>query len=105
MKILSNLIDSSIPLLESSETAKQTQWNLRRLSYSQKITKIKNSYSKNNKPNLINYDSDVKNLGRGFSSNKGGIVTLNTKGCTVPQGNYGLCWAASVATTVRYLNL
>lgn len=99
-----HLIDSSIPYFESSENGQTNSMEFERLSYSQKITKIKNSYSKNNKPNLINYDSDVKNLGRGFSSNKGGIVTLNTKGCTVPQGNYGLCWAASVATTVRYLN-
>jgi hypothetical protein len=40
----------------------------------------------------------------GFDVKNGDTVRLNTSSCLVPQGNYGLCWAVAVATTVRYVN-
>lgn len=98
------LIDSSTTYFESSEGNQTNSIEFGRLSYNEKINKINKSYAKNNISRTPNCSLNVKNFGRGFSTNKGGIVKLNTSGCTVSQGNYGLCWAASVATTVRYLN-
>lgn len=61
-------------------------------SYS--VKKEKDEFAENNKFKAA----------RGFSTKQGFVVRLNTSGCLVPQYRDNTCWAASVATTLRYLN-
>lgn len=72
------------------------------LSTENKVNAIVNSYSKNRTQQV--YDGELRAKDQGFSSYTVYVVKLNTSGCLVAQGNYGNCWAATVATTVRYLN-
>lgn len=44
-----------------------------------------------------------KETSNGFSQKDTYGVKLNMNNCTVSQNNYNTCWAASVATTVRYI--
>ncbi len=77
------------------------------LSTKNKMKAILNSYSKENDTAEKNTDEvPEKNISfgaRGFSTKKGSVVRLNTSGCQVRQRWDNTCWAASVATTVRYL--
>lgn len=79
--------------------------NFEHLSFEDKVEEITNTYAAED----INDKSETNETNiifgaQGFSTKQYNIVKLNTNKCTVSQGNYGLCWAASVATTVRYRN-
>lgn len=71
------------------------------LSFSDKVKKIKNTYAIRS----INTSENFANISgaQGFSVKNACQTKLNTSGCLVPQGSLNICWAASVATTVRYL--
>lgn len=73
------------------------------LSPKNKVEAILNSY-----PEESNHDETSKQdapIGaRGFSTKNASAVRLNTSRCLVPQLWDGNCWAAAVATTVKYLN-
>ena len=73
------------------------------LSFYQKVQQISNTYGKNSDKLSTNTVSAFDNA-KGFSSKASTNVRLNTSGCLVPQYSDGNCWAASVATTLRYLN-
>lgn len=74
------------------------------LEFNKKVEEITENYANDNK---INSDSqptmDIVGA-QGFETNTNNIVKLKTTNCLVTQGNYNLCWAASVATVVRYRN-
>lgn len=74
------------------------------LSTKNKVDAILHSYS----PESEKDEASKKNMplcARGFASKKGFVVRLNTSGCLVPQYKRDeTCWAANVATTLRYLN-
>lgn len=75
------------------------------LSFQDKVEEITNTYAAEEAPdNSVVNEKDIVSGAQGFSSKQYNIIRLNTNKCTVPQGNYGLCWASSVATTVRYRN-
>lgn len=107
--------ESVLEVIESTDTldikkTKTQEKNLNEfenLSYEEKIDQITDTYAQEDTINQnvnVSGNSIPKIGANGFTSKIGGIVRLNTSGCTVSQGNYGLCWAASVATTIRYLN-
>lgn len=63
------------------------------LSFEEKLDQISETYAVEEVP-----DNDVADItdmvfnAQGFSSKKNNIIRLNTNGCTVTQGDYGLCW-------------
>lgn len=73
------------------------------LLFDKKVEQISNNYGKNSYKLEANDVSPFGNA-RGFSKLSPHNVRLNTKGCFVSQYFDGNCWAASVATTLRYLN-
>lgn len=50
----------------------------------------------------IEEESDGKFVGAGGITSGNGYAYLNMDNCCVGQGNYNLCWAASIATIYRY---
>lgn len=50
----------------------------------------------------IEEESDGKFVGAGGITSGNGYAYLNMDNCCVRQGNYNLCWAASIATIYRY---
>ncbi len=74
------------------------------LSTKNKVDAILHSYSKEQEEDEMP-KKDIPLCARGFSTKKGSVVRLNTSGCLVPQYKRDeTCWAASVATILRYLN-
>lgn len=73
------------------------------LSIENKVVAILNSYSNGNEIGIRD-NENLLEFANGFSTKTANIVKLNTNNCLVPQGNNGNCWAASVATTLRYIN-
>lgn len=78
------------------------------LSTKNKVDAILNSYSSGNGQAENDADGvpekNMRNAARGFSTKKGSVVRLNTSECLVSQFWDNTCWAASVATTVKYLS-
>lgn len=68
-----------------------------------KVEAILNSFSEQDEFNTTP-KKDMLEGSQGFSTKQGFVVRLNTSGCLVPQYRDNTCWAASVATTLRYLN-
>ncbi len=102
---------SDIPQTEDDAPSEKEEVNtevFEELSAKNKIDAILNSYSAENDAAEDDADEipdkDISFGARGFSTKNGSIVRLNTSGCQVPQYQDGSCWAASVATTARYLN-
>lgn len=89
------------------EGSKNTEMKIyEKKSHSQKIKNIQNSFKNNEKVNTKNVKNGFEesvNASRGYSVN-----TSTNKVCTLynskGQGNYPICWAASVATIVNYVN-
>lgn len=89
---------------DSNNANNKNAENFENKSYEQKIEEITNNYAKET-PTTSNSSSNEIFGANGFSTKAWNITQLNVNKCTVPQGNYNLCWAASVATTAKYRNL
>lgn len=73
------------------------------LDYNKKVAYIKKKFEQNS-INESNTNISYLDKTKGFSEKSSSRVQLNTSGCLVSQRSDGNCWAASVATTLRYLN-
>ncbi|MCI8338463.1 MAG: hypothetical protein HFH62_07260 [Lachnospiraceae bacterium] len=101
-KILTDASQSDNHVLSDREKANVKIF--KRLSIKNKIDAILHSYSAVTEQDEA-FKKDMLQGARGFSTKKGFVVRMNTSGCLVPQyKNDETCWAASVATTLRYLN-
>lgn len=69
------------------------------LDYEDKVDYIETHYIENEPTSA----EETKLENTGFSIKNTYECRLNTTNRLVPQGDKGICWAASVATTVRYL--
>lgn len=98
---------NDMPMTENDMLSNKEEANrevFEELSAKNKIDAILNSYSAKNDADENLEKNNIFYGARGFSTKKGFIVKLNTSGCQVPQYlDDEICWAASVATTVRYL--
>lgn len=87
---------------EYNVDSQDKQVSFKKLLLSQKVQHIKDTYGikRDIQKNAVSLYDNAK----GFSSKTSTNVRLNTNGCLVQQYSDGNCWAASVATTLRYLN-
>lgn len=89
--------------IECTADFKQNYNSFKKLSFYQKVRQISDTYGKNSDdltPSTVSSFDSAK----GFSTKTSTNIRLNTNGCLVQQYSDGNCWAASVATTLRYLN-
>lgn len=101
-EIIGSLNQSNNATITQLKNAKEFE----NLSFEKKINEINDTYAIDEPSDNIQVDNTQEILykAQGFSTKTYNTVRLNTNKCTVSQGNEGLCWAACVATTVRYRN-
>lgn len=95
------VLSVSNDILDTDEESVSNALYFESLDYDKKIEKVENTYAKKSKK-TTDVVSGLSGA-RGFSIKDAYQVRLNTNGCLVPQGNLNICWAASAATTIRYL--
>lgn len=98
------MVRNDNPLTEIKEEELQNYNAFQELSYDEKKNIIDNEKKEiKTVQKTIEQWGDEKETENGFSQKDTYGVKLNMNNCTVSQYNYNTCWAASVATTVRYI--
>lgn len=98
-KIIMNEYESDVNIFKDGE---QNKKEFEAMTYEEKAEYVCNTYANGNEE-IINNEDDEKDKSRGFSVKRYNEVKLDMDGCLVKQ-KHNNCWAASVATVVRYMN-
>ena len=98
------MVRNDNPLTDIKEEELQNYNVFQELSYDEKKNIIDNEKKQiKTVQKTIEQWGEEKETANGFSQKDTYGVKLNMNNCTVSQYNYNTCWAASVATAVRYI--